>query len=70
MPGSGKTTVRNELKSRGYEAYDGDEDGLAKWYNDATGVVIRGRKAYAGIFAHPFTLAGPGVRGRNCKESI
>ncbi|HTB48618.1 MAG TPA: AAA family ATPase [Verrucomicrobiae bacterium] len=33
LPGSGKSTVCAELKARGYEAYDGDEDGLAKWYD-------------------------------------
>ncbi len=32
LPGAGKSTVRRELQARGYEAYDGDEDGLAKWY--------------------------------------
>lgn len=37
IPGSGKTTVRNELKSRGYRAYDVDEDRLAQWYNKETG---------------------------------
>lgn len=37
LPGSGKSTVCAELKSRGYEAYDADEDRLAKWYNDKTG---------------------------------
>jgi len=33
LPGSGKSTLCAELKARGYEAYDGDEDGLAKWYD-------------------------------------
>jgi adenylate kinase family enzyme len=33
LPGSGKSTLCAELKARGYEAYDEDEDGLAKWYN-------------------------------------
>lgn len=37
LPGSGKSTVCAELKTRGYEAYDGDTDRLAKWFNDATG---------------------------------
>lgn len=37
LPGSGKSTVCAELKARGYKAYDGDEDHLAKWYNNKTG---------------------------------
>ncbi|HYH36530.1 MAG TPA: AAA family ATPase [Candidatus Saccharimonadales bacterium] len=37
LPGSGKSTVCAELKLRGYEAYDGDEDHLAKWYDRKTG---------------------------------
>ncbi len=37
LPGSGKSAVNAELKSRGYESYDGDEDHLARWYNDETG---------------------------------
>lgn len=37
LPGAGKSTVCAELKARGYEAYDGDEDRLAKWYNSQTG---------------------------------
>jgi len=30
-----------ELKSRGYEAYDADEDQLARWYNTETGEEVR-----------------------------
>jgi dephospho-CoA kinase len=41
MPGSGKSTVCAELKAKGYEAYDGDEDHLAKWYNIATGAAVK-----------------------------
>lgn len=41
LPGSGKSTVCAELKSRGYEAYDGDEDHLAKWYNNKTGLAVK-----------------------------
>jgi adenylate kinase family enzyme len=40
LPGSGKTTVRDELISRGFKAYDGDQDDLAEWYNIDTGVPI------------------------------
>jgi len=40
LPGSGKSTVNAELKARGYESYDSDEDRLAKWYNNRTGVAI------------------------------
>ncbi|HEX7633467.1 MAG TPA: AAA family ATPase [Candidatus Saccharimonadales bacterium] len=39
LPGTGKSTVCTELKKRGYEAYDGDYDHLAKWY-DADGQPI------------------------------
>lgn len=38
LPGSGKSTVCEELKRRGYEAYDGDYDHLAHWF-DAEGNV-------------------------------
>ena len=41
MPGVGKSTVRAALKAKGYEAYDGDEDHLAKWYSIETGVAIK-----------------------------
>jgi AAA domain len=34
---AGKSTVRNELVRRGYEAHDTDEDGLASWYDSQTG---------------------------------
>lgn len=34
--GVGKSTVRNELVSRGYEAHDTDEDGMSAWYNNQT----------------------------------
>lgn len=40
LPGSGKSTVYAGLRSRGYEAYDGDYDHFAKWYNNATGKPI------------------------------
>jgi dephospho-CoA kinase len=41
LPGSGKSTVKAELRSRGYEAYDGDEDGLARWFNIKTGLAVK-----------------------------
>ena len=37
LPGTGKTTVCNELKARGLTAYDGDKDHLAHWYDKKTG---------------------------------
>lgn len=41
LPGAGKSTVCAELKARGYEAYDGDEDHLAEWYNNETGLAVK-----------------------------
>lgn len=38
-PGTGKTSVYNALKAGGHEAYDTDEDRLAKWQNLNTGYV-------------------------------
>jgi hypothetical protein len=43
LPGTGKSTVCAELKTRGHEAYDGDYDRLAKWYNDVTGKPVEER---------------------------
>lgn len=43
LPGSGKSTVCVELKARGYEAYDGDEDQLAEWF-DRQGRVVKVEK--------------------------
>lgn len=40
-PGSGKTAVGNELKRRGYTAYDTDNDGIAFFYNNATSEALR-----------------------------
>lgn len=40
LPGAGKSTVNAELKARGYESYDGDEDKLAQWF-DEQGQVIK-----------------------------
>lgn len=39
VPGAGKSTVNAELKARGYESYDGDEDKLAEWFDDKGQVV-------------------------------
>lgn len=40
-PGTGKSTVRRILQSRGYEAYDTDERGfgMAQWHNNHTGYI-------------------------------
>lgn len=42
IPGSGKSTVRNELLSLGYEVYGGAEDNLATFYNVNTGERVDG----------------------------
>lgn len=39
LPGAGKSTVNAELKARGYESYDGDEDKLAEWFDEQDRVV-------------------------------
>lgn len=39
IAGSGKSSVAYELKSRGYEAYDTDNDGFSRWYNNQTGYI-------------------------------
>lgn len=33
---SGKSTIKKELQSIGYDAYDTDEDDITAWYNKAT----------------------------------
>ncbi len=40
LSGTGKSTVNTELKARGYESYDGDEDHLAQWYKSDTGALV------------------------------
>lgn len=40
LAGTGKSTIRAELGSRGYQAYDQDEDHIAKWYNNKTGKAV------------------------------
>lgn len=39
VSGTGKTTIYNELKNRGFEAYDVEEDGLARRQNKITGYI-------------------------------
>src|SRR5579859_2614351 len=39
-PGSGKSAVCDELKQRGYAAFDTDNDGIAAFYNNETGEAI------------------------------
>jgi len=34
---SGKSTIAQELKKRGYEAYDTEHNGISAWYNKKTG---------------------------------
>lgn len=41
LPGTGKTAVCNELKARGYEAYDADKDHLAQWFDIKTGKAVK-----------------------------
>ena len=36
ISGSGKSTVREHLRRRGYDAYATDEDGLASWFDNVT----------------------------------
>lgn len=43
LPGTGKSTVNAELKARGYESYDGDEDHLASWYSSKTGLPVEAK---------------------------
>jgi hypothetical protein len=38
--GVGKTTVGRELRRRGYLVYDVDVDGLARWFENASGVEV------------------------------
>lgn len=42
VPGTGKSTVRQELLRRGYEAYGGAEDNIAAFYNKETGERLEG----------------------------
>lgn len=38
--GTGKSTLCEALNKRGYVAYDGDRDHIARWYNKTTGQMI------------------------------
>jgi hypothetical protein len=38
--GAGKSTVRAELQRRGYMAYDTDEDGLSRWFENRSGAEV------------------------------
>ncbi len=37
MSGVGKSTIREELQKRGFEAHDTDEDDITTWHNNKTG---------------------------------
>jgi dephospho-CoA kinase len=39
IAGAGKSAVASELKAKGYEAYDTDDDGFAQWRNNNTGYI-------------------------------
>jgi adenylate kinase family enzyme len=39
ISGSGKSALANALKAGGYEAYDTDDDGFARWHNKKTGYI-------------------------------
>lgn len=38
--GAGKSTVRTELERHGYVAYDTDEDGLSRWFENRSGAEV------------------------------
>jgi broad-specificity NMP kinase len=40
ISGSGKSSISNKLKERGYEAYDADREGFNGWVNNKTGQTI------------------------------
>jgi len=42
LSGSGKSTICEELKRRGYEAHDADGESFNKWYNKETGKIAEG----------------------------
>jgi len=42
IPGTGKSSVREELLRRGYKAYGGAEDNIAAFYNNDTGQRLEG----------------------------
>jgi len=43
ISGAGKSTVRRELRRRGFDAHDTDEDGNAVWVDVATGATTSAR---------------------------
>jgi thymidylate kinase len=45
ISGSGKSSVRDELRRRGYEAYGTDEDSLAYFYHNQTGERVKSHVA-------------------------
>lgn len=47
ISGSGKSTVRNHLRARGYETFSTDEDGYASWFDNETGEEYRRRTTSA-----------------------
>jgi broad-specificity NMP kinase len=46
ISGTGKSTIRHELKKRGYAAYDTDEDKFRAWYNKSTDERAKDQKAW------------------------
>ena len=59
LPGSGKSTVCDELKSRGYKAYDGDYDHLAHWFDQNGNIATRGTEERTPEFIQTHTRAIP-----------
>jgi hypothetical protein len=47
ISGAGKSAVYDELKARGYQAYDGDLDGFKSWYERSTGRHIQDQRRWA-----------------------
>jgi uridine kinase len=41
VSGTGKSTILNELRSRGYTAFGVDEDGYGKWTHRKTGLAVQ-----------------------------
>lgn len=50
LPGTGKSTICDELKSRGYVAFDGDTDRLAHWYDTYGHLVLAHQKKLSAKF--------------------
>jgi broad-specificity NMP kinase len=47
ISGAGKSTVRAELRARGFVAHDVDEDGYKSWYRRESGTPAREQRAWA-----------------------